>query len=121
MRLSDSTICDIPKTIKYANSDSSPFNSDESLSEDKSSQDNHTPSQLPKPLIPPTTPNYNTDLPSKNNSLTKMNDNPPFKKRIKNPQNNPHIDRSRHQYQNQSILPNPLSKEPQTLNITIIA
>ena len=36
MRFSDSINLDIPKPIKYANSDSSPFNSDESLSDDTS-------------------------------------------------------------------------------------
>ena len=36
MRFSDSINLDIPNPIKYANSDSSPFNSDESLSDDTS-------------------------------------------------------------------------------------
>ena len=65
MRFSDSTNYNIPKPIKYANSDSSPFNSDDSLSDDNSSQDN---------LTSPTPSNYNTDFPSQHNSLTKMND-----------------------------------------------
>ena len=47
MRFSDSINYDIniPKPIKYANSDSSPFNSDESLSDDPSSSDDQNPSQ----------------------------------------------------------------------------
>ena len=40
MRFSDSTNFDVPKPIKYANSDSSPFNSDETLSDDTSFSDN---------------------------------------------------------------------------------
>ena len=98
MRFSDSTSYDISKPIKYANSDSSPFSSDESLSDDNSLQDN---------LTPPTPPNYNTDLSTKNSSLTNLNDNPPFKQKSKISPNNPPIDRSRHQSQNQSISPNP--------------
>ena len=42
MRFSDTTQFQIPQPIKYANSDSSPFNSDESLS-DKDSQTSITP------------------------------------------------------------------------------
>ena len=90
MRFSDSTNYNIPKPFKYANSDSSPFNSDESLSDDNSSQDN---------LTPPTSYNYNSGFPSKHNSLTKMNDNPPFKQITKIPQNKPPVDRSRQQSQ----------------------
>ena len=66
MRFSDSTSYDISKPIKYANSDSSPFSSDESLSDDNSLHDN---------LTPPTPSNYNTDLSTKNSSLTNLNDN----------------------------------------------
>ena len=42
-RFSDSTQFQIPKLIKYANSDSSPFNSDRSLSDEDSSQISMTP------------------------------------------------------------------------------
>ena len=98
MRFSDSTNYIIPKPIKYANSDSSPFNSDDSLSDDNSSQDN---------LTSPTPSDYNNDFSSQHNSLTKMNDNLLFKQRIKTPQQNPPIDISPHQSQNQSILLNP--------------
>ena len=38
MRFSDSTHYDIPKSIKYANNDSSPFSCDESVSDKNSSQ-----------------------------------------------------------------------------------
>ena len=108
MRVSHSTKYKIPKPFEYANSDSSPFNSVESLSEDISSQDNLTPS---------TSSNYNTDFPSQHNSLTKMNDNPPFKQIVK-AQHDPPIDRSRHQSQNQSNVPSLKLNELQKLNIT---
>ena len=49
MRFSDSTQLQIPQPIKYANSDSSPFNSDESLSDDDSSQTLITPSTISTP------------------------------------------------------------------------
>ena len=49
MRFSDSTQFDLPKPNKNANSDSSPFNSDEYLSDKDSS---------PKPIIPPATSSY---------------------------------------------------------------
>ena len=39
MRFSDSITYNIPKPIQYANSDSSPFNSDESFSDDPSEPD----------------------------------------------------------------------------------
>ena len=42
MRFSDSTHYDIPKPINYAKSDSSPLNSDVSLSDENSSQDDPT-------------------------------------------------------------------------------
>ena len=108
MRFSDSTKYITRKPMKYANRDYSPFNSDESLSDYNSSQDNLT---LPTPYM------YNTDFPSEHNSFTKMIDNPPFKQTINTPQDNPLTDRSRHQSQNQSILPNPQLKEQQKLII----
>ena len=58
MRLSGSTNYNNQKPIKNATSDSSPFNSDESLSDDISLQDN---------LTPPTPSKDNTDFPSKHN------------------------------------------------------
>ena len=74
MRFSDSTHCDIPKAIKYANSDSSPFISDESLSDENSSQNDPT---FPQLLIPLTT--SSTNLFSKTHSPTVTNDNSFFK------------------------------------------
>ena len=109
MRFSDSTNYNIPKPIKYAKSDSSPFTSDDSRSDDSSSLDNFT---LPTPS------NNITDFPSKNNSLTKMKDNSPFREIIKTPQHNPPFDRSRYQSQNQSNLTNPILNELQKLMIT---
>ena len=47
MRFSDTTQFQIPQPTKYANSDSSPFNSDESLS-DENSQTFTTPSTTDK-------------------------------------------------------------------------
>ena len=71
MRFSDTTQFQIPKQIKYASSDSSPFNSDVSLSDEDSSQTFMTPSTTSnqispqssrtpcnhKPLTPPTIDN----------------------------------------------------------------
>ena len=63
MRFSDTTQLRIPQPTKYANSDSSPFNSDESLSEEDS-QTFVTPSSF-------STPNQNTpSITSNDNSLT---------------------------------------------------
>ena len=56
MRFSDSTQFQITQPIKYANNDSSPFNSDESLSDEDSSQTFMTPSTT---LTPSTTSNQN--------------------------------------------------------------
>ena len=90
MRYSDSNNYKIPKLTEYANSDSYRFNSDDSLSDENSSQDNLT-------LNTPS--NYNTDFLSQHLSVTKQT--------IKTPQQHPPIDRSRHQSQNQSIVPSP--------------
>ena len=104
MRFSDSTHHDIPKPIKYAKSDSSPFNSDESLSDENSSQNDPTSSQLSTPLIPPTT--SSTNLFSKNNSPTITKDKSSYKHLIRTHQNELPITKTRHPSQNQSILPN---------------
>ena len=53
MRFSDSIQNDIPKPIKYANYDTSPFNSDHTLSDDTSSQED-LPSTPPKSPSNPT-------------------------------------------------------------------
>ena len=69
MRFSDTTQFQVPQPIKYANSDSSPFNSDESLSEEDS-QTIVTPSSF-------STSNQNTpSITSNDKSLTpSTNDN----------------------------------------------
>ena len=108
MRSSDSFHFNIPKSINYANSDSSPFNSDESLSAETSSHNDSISLSLPKPIIPSTTTNYDSTNPSSNDSSPiKLHDNPTFKKIIKTHQTNPRIDRSRHPSQNLSMLPHP--------------
>ena len=70
MRFSDATQFQIPQPTNYANSDSSPFNSDESLSED--SQTFVTPSSFStsNQNTPSITPNGSSLTPSTNdNSL----------------------------------------------------
>ena len=101
MRFSDSTHFDIPKPIKYANSDSS-FNFNESPSDEDSSQNDSNSHSLP-----PITSNCDSTNPSNDSSPIKRHDNPHFKKIIKTHQTNPPIDRSRHPSQNQSTLPHP--------------
>ena len=99
MRFSDSTQFHIPEPIKYANSDSPLFNSDESASDDESSQ---------KPMTPLTTSNYNCPTPSSNNnSPIKLFDNSSFKQIIKTSHPDTSIDRSRHLSQDQSTLHSP--------------
>ena len=86
MRFSDSTQFNIPKPIKYANSDSSPFNSDESASDDDST---------PKTMTPSTTTNYGCTAPSSNDkSPINLYDNSPFKQIFKTPLTAISIDRS---------------------------
>ena len=83
MRFSDSINFGIPKPIQYANSDSSPFNSDESLSDETSISDNDQPLS-PKNISSQTSPNTN---PSSTPQI---------------PSTNQSRDRTRHQSQNQS-------------------
>ena len=94
MRFSDSINFDIPKPIQYANSDSSPFNSDESLSDDTSVSDKD---QLfsPNNISPQTSSNTN---PSSTINL-------PFQSIPQTPSTNHSRDRTRHQSQNQSPSP----------------
>ena len=118
MRFSDTTHFQIPQPTKYANSDSSPFNSDESLSDDDSqtfftpsstkdySQESITPSTT---LTPSHTSNQNSSknsppfIPSNHNSLPPpTNDNTFYKNIINTPHTNIPIDRSRHSSQNQT-------------------
>ena len=100
MRFSDSTQFHIPKPNKFANSDSSPFKSNESASDDESPQ---------KPMTPVTTSNYGCPTRSSiDNSPIKQYDNSPFEQIIKTPQTDISIDRSRHPSQNQSTSLPPL-------------
>ena len=107
MRFSDSTQFHIPKPNKNANSDSSPFDSDESASDDELHQ---------KPITPLTTSNYYCPTPSSNdNSPTKLYGNSFFKQIIKTPQTDISIDRSRHSSQDQSnLLPPPIDRTTKT-------
>ena len=94
MRFSDSTQFNIPKPIKYANSDSSTFNSDESMSDEDIS---------PQFINPSTNSNYDpTSSSSNDHSSIKLDDNSPFKEIVTTPQTDIPIDRSRHPSQNQS-------------------
>ena len=107
MRFSDSTQFQIPQPIKYANSDSSSFNSDESLSNETSSQTFMTPSTT---LTASTTSNQSspqqsrtTFVPSNHKSLTPpTNDSSLYKNIINTPHTNIPSDRSRHPSQNQT-------------------
>ena len=96
MRFSDSTYYDIPKPIKRANGDSSPVNSDESLSDENTSQDDTVSSQLAKPLKSYTAKNYNSTNPfSIGNSHNKVNDNLSFKQINKTHQSDRSINKIR--------------------------
>ena len=107
MRFSDSIQFQIPQPIKYANSDSSPFNSDESLSDEDSSQTFMTPCTT---LTPSTTSNQNSHQqsgtpfkPPNHKSLTPpTNDNSLYKNKINTPHTNIPSDRSSHPSQNQT-------------------
>ena len=107
MRFSDSTQFQIPQPVKYAISDSSPFNSDESLSDEDPSQTFMTPSTT---FTPPTTSNQNsaqasrtTFVPSNHKSLTPSTKDSSLYKNINNtPHTNITNDRSRHPSQNQT-------------------
>ena len=94
MRFSDSINYDnnILKPIKYANSDSSPFNSNGSLSDDPSSSDDQNPSQ-------------NDLFQNSSNTNPPSNITSTFKQILKAPENNQFSDRTRHPSQNQSTPP----------------
>ena len=105
MRFSDTTQFQIPQPIKYATSDSSPFNSDESLSEEDS-QTFVTPSSF-------STSNPNTpSITSNDKSLTpSTNDNFLYRHIIITPHTNVSSDRSRHSSNNQTTsLPPPIDR-----------
>ena len=96
MRFSDSIDFDVPKPVKYDNSDSSPFNSDEPLSDDTSFSDNDQ-----------------TSSPNNFSSQTSSNTNPPstidspFQSTLQPLGTNQSRDRTRHPSQNQSPSPSP--------------
>ena len=106
-RFSDTTQFQIPQATKYANSDSSPFNSDESLS-DEDSQTFMTPSTTEDSaqtfMTPFSTSNQNTPSRTSNHkSLTPpTNDNSLYKDIINTPHTSIPSDRSRHHSNNQT-------------------
>ena len=111
MRFSDTTQFQIPQPTKYANSDSSPFNSDESLS-DEDSQKFMTPSTTEDSsqtfMTPFSTSNQNTPSTTSNHKfLTPLtNDNSLYKDIINTPHTNIPSDRSRHpSYNHTDSLP----------------
>ena len=102
MRFSDTTQNQIPQITRYANSDSSPFNSDESLSEEDS-QTFMTPPSF-------STSNQNTpSITSNDKSLpSSTNDNSLYKHIINTPHTNVPSNRSRHPSNNQTTSLPPL-------------
>ena len=109
MRFSDTTQFQIPQPTKYANSDSSPFNSDGSLS-DEDSQTFTTPTTTEdssQTFVTPSsfsTSNQNTPSRTSNyKSLTSStNDNSFYKDIFNTPHTNIPSDRSRHPSNNQT-------------------
>ena len=105
MRFSDTTQFQIQQPIKYAKSDSSPSNSDKSLSDEDSSQTLMTPSTT---LTPSTTSNQNSQqatpsITSNHKLLTPpTNDISLYKNIINTPHTNIPSDRSRHLFRNQT-------------------
>ena len=94
MRFSDSITYIIPKPIQYADSDSPPFNSDESLSDDTSFSDND------QTLSPN---NFSSQTSSNINPPSKID--PPFQSILQPPGTNQSRDRTRHPSLNQSPSP----------------
>ena len=107
MRFSDTTQFQIPQSTKYANSDSSALNSDESLS-DEDSQTFMTPSTTDDSsqtfLTPFSTSNQNTPPVTANHKslTTPTNDNALYKNIISTPHTNIPSNRSRHPSHNQT-------------------
>ena len=107
MRFSDTTHFQIPQPTKYANSDSSPFNSDESLS-DEDSQTFMTPSTTEESsqtfMTPYSTSNQNTLSVASNHkySTPPTIDNSTYKNIIITPPTNIPSDRSRQFSHNQT-------------------
>ena len=108
MSSSDSTQFQNPQLIKYANSDSSPFNSDESLSDEDSFQTFMTPPSTistPSSISNQNLPQANRTplIPSNHKPLTlPTNDNSVYKNIINTSHTNIPIDRSRHPSHNQT-------------------
>ena len=106
MRFSDTTQFQIPQPTKHANSDSSPFNSDESLS-DEDSQTFMTPFTTEDSsqtfMTSFSTSNQNTPSITSNHksSTPPTNDNSLYKDIINTPHTNIPTDRSRHPSYNQ--------------------
>ena len=126
MRFSDTTQFQIPQPTKYANSDSSPLNSDESLS-DEDSQPFMTPStkdDSSQTFVTPSsfsTSNQNTpSITSNYKSLTSStNDNSLYKDIIKTPHTNIPSDRSRHPSNDQTdSLPPLIDRTTKTTTTT---
>ena len=120
MRFSDSTQFQIPQQTKYANSDSSPFNSDELLSDEDSSQISMTP---PTISTPPSIPNQNTSQTNRtplissnqNPLIPSANDTSVYKNIINTPHTNIPIDRPRHHSHNQTdSLPHLIDRTTKT-------
>ena len=91
MRFSDSITYNIPKPIQYANSNSSSFNSDESLSDDPTFSDDD---QTLSPNDLSTQTSSNTNLLS--NTIL------PSQPILQSPSTNHSSDRTRHPFKNQS-------------------
>ena len=115
MRFSDTTQFQVPQPIKYANSDSSPFNSDESLSEEDSqtSMTSSTMNNSSQTFVTPSscsTSIQNTpSITSNDKSLTpSTNDNSLYRHIINTPHTNVSSDRSRHSSNNQTTSLPPL-------------
>ena len=101
MRFFHSTQFQITQPIKYANSDSSPFNSDESLSDEDSSQTLMTPSSISNQIS--SQASRTPFIPSNHKSLTPpTNDSSLYKNKSNTPHTNIPTDRSRHPSQNQT-------------------
>ena len=106
MRFSDTTQFLIPQPIKYANEDSSPFNSDDSFSDEDSYQTFLTPSTTSNQNSSPKSLPYIT---TNRKSLTSpTNDSSLNKKIINTPHTNNPSDRSSHPSQNQTTSLPPL-------------
>ena len=113
MRFSDTTQFQIPQPTKYANSDSSPFNSHDSLS-DEDSQTFMTPSATKDSsqtfMTPFSTSNQLTSSITSNHKslIPPTNDNSLYKDIINTPHTNIPSDRSRHPSYSQTESPPPL-------------